>query len=211
MSRPARGLTAKGAATRARIVDAAASLMFERGVAGTSLDEVLAASGTGRSQLYHYFADKDQLVMAVIRRQTERVLSAQDPYLHQADSMEGLRRWCDAIIDLQKQHDGFGGCPLGSLASELADSDDETRLLLQHSFQTWQDHLSDGLRTMQTRGELRPDADPDDLAAALLAAVQGGLLLAQTTHSTHHLELSLAMALAHVTSYQHASGDNLNR
>jgi len=72
-------LTARGAATRARIVEAAADLVYERGVAATSLDDIMAASRTSKSQLYHYFADKDALICAVIVRQTERVLDGQDP------------------------------------------------------------------------------------------------------------------------------------
>ena len=68
--------TAKGRRTRAAIVDAAASMMYDHGVAGTTLDDVLAASETGKSQLYHYFSDKSDLVEAVIARQLERVLAA---------------------------------------------------------------------------------------------------------------------------------------
>ncbi|MGV7852690.1 TetR/AcrR family transcriptional regulator, partial [Mycobacterium kansasii] len=59
-------LTARGAATRARIVAAAASLVQEHGVAGTSLDDVMAVTATSKSQLYHYFANKDALIREVI-------------------------------------------------------------------------------------------------------------------------------------------------
>lgn len=77
----------------------------------------------------------------MIARQTERVLAAQSPYLHHVDSLGGLRPWADTVIALQRRGGGFGGCPLGSLASELADSDETPWMLLQHSFQTWQNHL----------------------------------------------------------------------
>lgn len=123
-------LTARGAATRARIVEAAADLVFADGVAETSLDAVLAASGTSKSQLYHYFADKDDLVLAVIERQTDRVLGAQEPQLHELDSVAGLRRWRDAVVDLQRQRDCVGGCPIGSLAAELADAERPRALIL---------------------------------------------------------------------------------
>ena len=81
-----RSLTARGAATRARIVEAAADLIYAHGVEQTSLDEVMAASGVSKSQLYHYFADKDALVLDVISLQTERVLGAQRPHLDALDS-----------------------------------------------------------------------------------------------------------------------------
>src|SRR6516162_1690282 len=114
-----RSLTARGAATRARIVEAAANLIYAHGVEQTSLDDVMAASGVSKSQLYHYFEDKDALVLEVISRQTERVLEAQQPHLAALDSLPSLKAWRNVIIGLNEATRG-GGCPLGSLASELA-------------------------------------------------------------------------------------------
>ncbi|PZS32950.1 MAG: TetR family transcriptional regulator [Pseudonocardiales bacterium] len=189
--------TARGMATRARIVAAAADLMFAAGVAATSLDQVLAASGTSKSQLYHYFAGKDDLVLAVIRRQTERVLAAQEPHLRQLDSIAGLLRWREGVIDLQRLHDCVGGCPIGSLAAELSASP-VPRALLAESFQRWGSYLIAGFTAMAGRGELAPGTDPADLAVAVLSAVQGGALLTKTTRSTRPLELALDMAIEHV-------------
>lgn len=197
-----RALTARGAATRARIVDAAADLVYMRGVGGTSLDDVLEASGTSKSQLYHYFADKAALVREVITVQTESILAGQEPYLHQLDSLAGLRLWRDAIVEKNRASGGVGGCPLGSLASELAERSDHTRELLTACFQNWQSYLVEGLRAMQDRGELAPSADPAALATAVMSALQGGLLLSQTHRSTQPLELALDMALEHVAHHR---------
>lgn len=194
-------LTARGVATRARIVEAAADLVFERGVAETGLDAVLAASGTSKSQLYHYFADKDDLVLAVIERQTERVLAEQEPQLHELDSIAGLHRWRDALVGLQRHGGCVGGCPIGSLVAELAGSD-RPRELLRAGFARWESFLVAGLTTMRDRDELRPDADPRDLATAVMTALQGGLLLTATTRSTRPLELGLDMAIAHVEAHR---------
>ena len=114
-----RSLTPRGAATRSRIVEAAANLIYAHGVERTSLDDVMAASGVSKSQLYHYFADKDALVLDVIAKQTERVLEAQRLHLGALDSLPALRAWRNAIVRLNKAAQGRG-CPLGSLASELA-------------------------------------------------------------------------------------------
>jgi len=192
-------LTARGAETRARIVDAAAGLVFAGGVAATSLDTVLAASGTSKSQLYHYFDDKDDLVLAVIERQTAAVLAAQQPQLGHVDSIAGLRRWRDLVVALQRRRGCVGGCPIGSLASELADAD-RPRNLLAASFTRWETAFVEGLTAMHTRGELASDARPADLATALMGALQGGLLLAQTTRSTRPLELALDMAIQHIAT-----------
>jgi len=96
---------------------------------------------------------------------------------------------------------GAGGCPVGSLASELADRSEDARVLLASSFRTWESHLVDGLTTMRDRDELAADVDPAALATAIMAALQGGLLLAQTTRTAEPLELALDMALGHVTAH----------
>jgi AcrR family transcriptional regulator len=198
VARDTAAVTSKGRATRARIVEAAANLVFERGVAGTTLDDVGSAAGVGRSQLYHYFDDKDDLIHAVIGHQTDQVLDAQEPYLHQLDSWEAWHSWRELIIDLQGQRNFEGGCPLGSLASELADVDERARTLLVDGFDRWEAAFRDGLRAMRGKGLLRDDADTDALALNMLAALQGGLLLCQTRKDLAPLEVALDGAIANI-------------
>lgn len=198
-----RPLTARGAATRARIVEAAADLIYVHGVERTSLDDVMAASGVSKSQLYHYFADKDALVLDVIARQTERVLDAQGPYLDALDSLPALRAWRDAVVRLNKATRA-NGCPLGSLASELANESDPARKRLAASFAVWRDRIGHGLANMKARGELAASADPHDLALALLGALEGGLLLAKTTNASKPLEIALDMAIDHIARHMAA-------
>ncbi len=196
--RERRPTTPRGAATRARIVEAAADLVRARGASGTSLEDIMEASSTSKSQLYHYFADKDALMRAVIECQTGRVLGFQAARLEGVDSLAGLRRWRDAIVRINKSAGGVGGCPLGSLASELADRSESARALLAHGFELWESYLVTGLQAMRDNGRLKPEANPADLAAATIAALQGGLLLAQTTRSSRPLELALDMAIDHI-------------
>jgi TetR/AcrR family transcriptional repressor of nem operon len=193
-------LTARGAATRSRIVNAAADLIYEHGVDRTSLDDVMAVSGVSKSQLYHYFTDKDALALEVIALQAERVLAAQQPHLGALDSLRALRAWAQAIIGLNKQT-RMRGCPLGSLASELANSSESARRRLADDFETWIDRIEHGLAKMRGRGELVKSADPRELAIALLSAVQGGLLLAKTTRTSRPLEIALDMAIDRVAQH----------
>ena len=193
-------LTAKGQATRARIVSAAAAEMFARGVARTSLDDVKAAAGVSSSQLYHYFADKHALVLAVIEHQTDEVLAAQEPFLARLDSLDALRAWRDLLVDLQRRLQCRGGCPIGTLGSELAETDPDARARVGSGFARWEAGIRDGLRAMHARGELRADVDPDDLALATLAALQGGLVLTQIRRETTPLEVALDAMLAHIAS-----------
>jgi TetR/AcrR family transcriptional regulator, transcriptional repressor for nem operon len=195
-----RSLTARGAATRARIVEAAADLIYAHGVDRTSLDEVMAASGVSKSQLYHYFADKAALVLEVIALQAERVLAAQQPHLGALDSLRALRAWGQAIVRLNEQVD-MRGCPLGSLANDLANTSESARTRLAADFGTWIDQVEQGLAKMHERGELTKSTNPHELAIALLSAVQGGLLLAKTTRTSRPLEIAMDMAIAHVAKH----------
>ena len=195
-----RPLTARGTLTRARIINAAADLIYARGVDRTSLDEVMSESGVSKSQLYHYFADKDALVLEVIALQIERVLNAQQPHLGALDSLKALRLWRDAIIRLnEKTH--ANGCPLGSLASELANDSEAARQRLAASFATWRDSIERGLTNMRQSGALSPSANPHELAMALLSAVQGGLLLSKTTQTNRPLEIALDMGIDHIARH----------
>ncbi len=152
--------TGKGRATRERIIDTAADLIYERGVAVVTLDDVREATETSKSQLYHYFADKDDLVHAVIERQRARVLAFHAPKLDSLSSWEDIGRWRDAIVAAQAERQCRGGCPLGSLANALAELDDTARTRLSDAFTSWQQLLADGLADLITSGARPPDETP---------------------------------------------------
>jgi TetR/AcrR family transcriptional regulator, transcriptional repressor for nem operon len=191
-------LTARGAATRARIVAAAAQLVGENSVEVTSLDAIMAASGTSKSQLYHYFANKDALMCAVVEERAAKVLGFQESCLKDVHSLADLHKWRDTVVALNRARGGVGGCPIGSLASELSDRSEGARRLLAASFETWEHHFVVAFEGMAEHGEFSPAARPRDLAIAVMGALQGGLLLAQAARTTRPLELALDMALAHV-------------
>ena len=195
-------LTPKGRATRERIVEAAADLMFRQGVTGTSIDDVRKATGVSGSQMTHYFRDKRSLVRAVIAWQADTVIALhQQPALGKLDTFEALDLWAELNIARQRELHCQGGCSFGSLAGELAETDAETRADLAAGFTRWEALFRDGLQAMRDRGDLHPDADPAQLAAGLLASLQGGTLLTQTTRDIRHLEAALKTALDHIRSY----------
>jgi len=162
----------------------------------------MTASATSRSQLYHYFVDKDALISEVIKTQLGRVIAEQEPRLREVSSWNGLQRWCDHLVATTRATQGVGGCPLGSLVSELADRSDSARHELVRSFAEWQSYLSNGFAIMRDNGELVPEADVEELALTMMSALQGGLLMAQTMRSARPLELALNMALGHIAGYR---------
>jgi TetR/AcrR family transcriptional repressor of nem operon len=198
--RNGRRLTARGAKTRARIVDAATDLIYIRGVGDTTLDDVLAASGASKSQLYHHFDGKEALVRAVVDHVGERVIERERESLGNVSTIRGLRRWRDKLVQTNALRHGAYGCALGSLASEVSDHDELARQALSQLFTEWQELLEGVLQRLQDRGELPPEISIAQLATGLMAAVQGGYLLAQTERDVTPMATSIDMALAHIES-----------
>jgi AcrR family transcriptional regulator len=192
-------LTAKGQATKARIVATAADLVFKQGVAGTSIEDVRKAAGVSGSQMTHYFDDKQSLIRAVVTHQADAVLASHEA-LGNLDGFAALDAWANLQIEQQRRRHCVGGCALGSVTAEVVECDAEARANAERGFERWEALLRDGLTAMRDHGDLRPEADPAELALALLAAVQGGALLTQARRDTAPLEAALNTALAHVRS-----------
>jgi TetR/AcrR family transcriptional regulator, transcriptional repressor for nem operon len=192
--------TGRGRASRERIVERAAELIAERGVAGTSLDDVLAAAGAGKSQLYHYFSGRDELVEAAVACRCEQVLGELTQALGSIGTWAELEQRLTGFVAGFEQQ-GLPGCPIGSLASEVAERNEGARLRAAAAFDAWESLLADALGRMRERGELRADASPGTLATALLASIEGGLLLSQTRKHPASLRIAVAAGLAHAKTY----------
>ncbi|MFI6031430.1 TetR/AcrR family transcriptional regulator [Amycolatopsis magusensis] len=190
-------LTAKGAATRQRIVEGAAAELREHGVAVTTLDDVRARTGTSKSQLFHYFpGGKEELLLAVARFEADRVLSDQQPQLGDLGSWPAWQAWRDKVVARyrkQGQH-----CPLNMLFSQLGRSSPGAQAVSAELMRTWQAEITAGVRRLQEAGEADPEADADRVAAALLAGIQGGVLLLMSTGDTTHLEAALDIGIANL-------------
>ncbi|WP_370456441.1 TetR/AcrR family transcriptional regulator [Amycolatopsis sp. WAC 04169] len=191
--------TPQGRMTRDAIVDAAAELMYVNGVAGTSVDKVLAASGAGKSQMYHYFKNKDQLVEAVITRFLENILGNQ-PTIFELHDWADFDQWAREILAIQTTPKGPIACPLGNLTGELGD-DPKMAPLLDKAYREWESHLQRGLESLREQGKLVEGADPARLAQAALTCVQGGLLMAHLRHDITPIADALKIALDHLKSH----------
>jgi AcrR family transcriptional regulator len=183
-------LTAKGRATRARIVEGAAEVLRERGVAFTTLDDIRDRTGTSKSQLFHYFPDgKDELLLAVAQFEADRVLEDQQPYLGRLDSFEDWRSWRDVVVErYERQGDQ---CPLGSLFLQVGRSRPGSRAIVAELMRQWQRQLADGMRALQARGLASPSLDVGQASAALLAGIQGGVSIMMATGDSTHLKAAL--------------------
>ena len=197
---PGEPRTGRGRASRERIVQSAAELFAERGVAGTSLDDVLAAAGAGKGQLYHYFADRDELVEAAVAHRCQDVLGPLTIALGAVASLAELEQVL-AVFVAEYEETGLRGCPIGSLASEVAEHNAGARQRAAAGFDAWERLVTEALVRMRDAGELRADVSPGPLATATLASIEGGLLLSQTRKDAQSLRIAVAAALAHVREF----------
>jgi AcrR family transcriptional regulator len=194
--------TRKGLATRARIVDVAARLMFERGVANTSIDQVRRTAEVGGSQISHYFRDKRDLTRHVVasRRNNVHAFHTQ-PQLNGLDSLDALRAWADACVSDIDAVYRVGGCVYGSLAGELIEADDQVHDDLSAGYDEWIELFAAGLTAMRRRGDLRPDADPRHLAVSLVTAHQGGAMITYATGDPEPMRAAINAAVDYVRSF----------
>ncbi len=192
--------TTRGRETKARIVAAAAELMYKRGVAGTSVDDVLRASGVGKSQFYHYFSAKTDLVAAVLHHQLGVVLSNQDRF--DIATWDGIESWLTSLVDQLEDRGFSSGCPLGTIVAEVADRDDRLQTLAANAFAFWEGTLAGGLQALKDTGGLCDDADPETLAEEALASIQGGYLLATVKREARPMKNAIGAAIVRLRSYE---------
>jgi len=203
--------TERGRSTRQRIVEAAREVVAEKGAAGASLDDVGARAPASRSQLYHYFEDKSDLLKAVAEATNDVVLDGQRDLFAALGTWDGLVHWADALVAFQVHRHGKGGCPIANLMGQLGEHDDDIRAVLTSGFERWEAHIRDGLAAMVSSGELRRDTDVAWLATSTLASLQGGLLLTQARRDPGALRRALDGALALVATYRLASAPGVDR
>ncbi|MFE9624040.1 TetR/AcrR family transcriptional regulator [Streptomyces sp. NPDC006527] len=189
--------TAKGRATRARIIEGAAEVLRERGVAFTTLDDIRSRTGTSKSQLFHYFPDgKDGLLLAVARFEADRVLEDQQPYLGRLDSWEAWQQWRDVVVERYERQGDH--CPLGSLFLQVGRARPGARAIVTELMRQWQEQLARGVRALQANRLVSPALDVDRMAAALLAGVQGGVAIMMSTGDSTHLKAALDAGIEHL-------------
>src|SRR6266852_4365883 len=196
--------SAKGAATRDQILDAASRLIHLQGYHCTSLDDVLRESGVGKGNFYYHFRSKEDLGYAIIERLVTAFLARTlgpafaDP---EPDVMGQIEGFLALVLDNQRQRNCVGGCPMGNLASELSDVHEGFRLRLAGIFIEWRSGLTEALRRGQARGRVRAECQPASVAEFLVAALEGAILLAKVTKDISVMEKSVEELKRHLTLY----------
>jgi TetR/AcrR family transcriptional regulator, transcriptional repressor for nem operon len=197
---PGEPMTRRGRASRERIVERAAELFAERGIAATTVDDVLAAAGAGKGQFYHYFRGRDELAAAAVGFRCAQVVAGLSEALGGVSSLAGLEQALEGFMT-GFEDTGMPGCPIGTLATEVAGRNEEARLQAAAGFDAWERLLADALERMRQRGELRADAPAAVLATGLLASIEGGMVLSQARKDMASLRVAVEAGLARVRAY----------
>jgi AcrR family transcriptional regulator len=185
--------TAKGRATRQRIIDGAAAEIRVRGAVATTLDDVLAHTGTSKSQLFHYFpGGKDQLLLAVAEQEAARVISDQQPELSLLTSWAAWKRWRDVVVERYRRQGQQ--CPLSTVISEIGRTPG-AQAVATALIERWRAEIEAGVRAMQQQNKIAATVDPPRAAAALLAGIQGGVSVMLNTGDLSYLEAALDVGI----------------
>lgn len=184
--------------TRSRIIETAAEVMGVQGVDATTLDDVMSASRVSKSQLYRHFSHKSALVRAVIEFVGARTIADERERLRGVKTLADLQRWRDRLLMNSAVGHYRYGCPLGALASAVSNQDPVARGKLHEVFTAWQELFESLLRRFERDGIIQEDTDVVQLAAGFVASIQGGYLLAQTSHDVIPMASAIDMAIGHL-------------
>lgn len=177
--------------TRERLIEAARELLWERGYVGTSPGAILRRSGVGQGSLYHHFTGKPDLALAAVERTAEELTAtAASFFAVPGSALDRIEAW------LRRDRDVLRGCPIGRLTQDPeVVADPVLRGPVDRALGSLQRMLADVLQQGQQSGELDPAVDPTDIAAAVVATLQGGYVLARAAASTRPFEHAVSGAL----------------
>jgi TetR/AcrR family transcriptional repressor of nem operon len=169
-------------------LERATRLFWAKGFEHTSLDELCAATGLGRSSLYAAFGDKRELYLRTLARYEERSAARIAAALDGKPIREGLAAFLAALIDDIVAGPGRRGCLIGNCAAELARLDRIAAARVRASLERIEAAFRDALIRAKARGELSPQGDPAALARFVTAAVQGLRLVGKANPDRAGLE-----------------------
>ncbi len=178
--------------TRARIIEAAMELFWEKGYGSTSIADILSRSQVNSGSLYHFFPGKQDLLIAVLENYRDGI----EPMLLQP-AWNGIDDPIDRVFALLALYrrlivetDCTYGCPIGSLALELHDADPAVRELLAENFRRWTAAVEVCFRAAAER--FPPGTDFRSLAEMALNVMEGGVMQARTYRDVSYFDRAVA-------------------
>jgi len=179
----------KAEATKARIIQQAADLFNQRGYAGSSMSDIMAATGLKKGGIYNHFASKDELALAAFDFAVEQVSQRYVRALKgKRGAVDRLKAIIHAFFTTPDESPIKGGCPLLNTAIESDDSHPALRQRTQNAMSRWRHLIHRVVQKGLERGELQPTVDPDGVATIVISTLEGALMLAKLYGDLIHLQ-----------------------
>ncbi|GHE66908.1 MULTISPECIES: TetR/AcrR family transcriptional regulator [Streptomyces] len=165
--------------TRERLVESARDLLWERGYVGTSPKAILERAGAGQGSMYHHFTGKSDLALAAITRTSEEMRAAAAAVLHGPGTP-----YARVTAYLRRERDVLRGCPVGRLTMDPeVIASEELRAPVDETLDWLRAELAALVEEGKEQGEFASSLDAEEVAAAIVATVQGGYVLARASGS----------------------------
>ncbi len=201
------GKISRGERTRQRIVGHATLLMYEKGYARTSVEDVINACGITKGSFYFHFGSKEELGYAVIENAARHVSARLRSVMEDRDSP--FEKLVAALEELQRivmEADCCRGCILGNLALELSNQHDGFREKLAWAFQNLAEIIAEPLVLMKESGKLPTDFDPASFASFAVSAVEGGIMMSKVTRDPEPMRRCAQILLSQVKALSEGRG-----
>lgn len=180
------------ASTQDRLIETTRGLLWERGYVGTSPKAILQRAGVGQGSMYHHFTGKQDLALAAIRRTGDEMRTLVDRVLGGGGS---ARERIEAY--LLRERDVLRGCPVGRLTMDPdVITSDELRAPVAETLAYVETRLAEVVQEGVNNGEFPSHLVPGELAATIVATVQGGYVLARASGDTGSFEAGVRGLLA---------------
>jgi len=178
--------------TAERLIESTRELLWERGYVGTSPKAIQERAGAGQGSMYHHFRGKPDLAVTAMRRSAQELRAQAEVQLGSGET--ALEK---SMAYLLRERDALRGCRVGRMAMDPdVIASDELRQPVQETFAWLRERLGGIVAAGVASGELRPELDPADTAAALAAVVQGGYVLARAAGSQEPFDQAVRGAVA---------------
>lgn len=186
----------KGQKTRGRIVAQAANLFNQRGFEGSSISDLMAATGLEKGGIYRHFSSKEELAAEAFDYAWKSAFETRMQDVEQVpNSIEKLRRFIANFID--RPSAVRGGCPVLNTAVEADDGNPLLRERVRAAWRQWRDVLAEIVAAGLKRKEIRPDIDAKEVATLIISSLEGALMIARLERNKE----ALLAAQSHLLRY----------
>ena len=168
----------KGELTRQRIIEEAAPIFNQRGFSGSSMQDLMEATGLEKGGLYRHFESKEQLAVAAFRYAVRKSVKTRTDNLDHIDgSVERLLHVVERFVETPSAV--AGGCPLMNTAIDADDGNPVLRMLARNGIQAWKKRLARVVDEGRRSGEIRKDTEPRQIANTMVATLEGALMISR--------------------------------